>query len=157
VFDLIAGLPLHPLLVHLAVVLLPVMAVVTPLVVARPAWRPALRWVVIADFVTFVGVFVTAQAGESLQSRLSQAAGHPVAHDHGEMGDMLVPISLLLFLVALAAMFAMRRGGFLVPASIVVVALVGLLGVGMTVAVGHSGAQASWQERVANTPAPQGD
>ncbi len=156
-FDLILGLPLHPLLVHVAVVLLPVMGVVTPLVVARPAWRPALRWVVIVDFVTFVAVFATVQAGESLQSRLSQAAGHPVAHDHGEMGQLLGPIALLLFLVALGALFAVRRGGFLVPASIVAVILVGVLGVGLTVAVGHSGAEASWKERVANTPAPQGD
>lgn len=154
---MIAGLPLHPLLVHAAVVLLPTMGVATPLVLARPSWRPALRWVVIADFITFVGVFATAQAGEALQSRLSQAAGRPVAHDHGEMGDTLVPIALLLFLVALGAMYAVRRGGILVPVSIVVVSLVGLLGVGVTIAVGHSGAQASWQERVANTPPPKGD
>jgi uncharacterized membrane protein len=157
VFDLVSGLPLHPLLVHAAVVLLPVMGVVTPLVVARASWRPALRWVVVADFVTFGGIFVTAQAGEALQSRLSQAVGRPVAHDHGELGDLLIPVALLLFLAALGAMFAVRRGGFLVPASVIVVSLIGVLGVGMTVAVGHSGAQASWQERVANTPPPKGD
>lgn len=157
VFDIIAGLPLHPLLVHLAVVLLPVMAVVTPLVVARPAWRPALRWVAVADLVTFVAVFATAQAGETLQSRLTQVAGQSVAEDHGELGEKLAPIALLLFLVALGAMFAVRRGGVLVPMSIVVAGLVGLLGVGMTVAVGHSGATASWEERVANTPPPKDD
>ncbi|HET9654921.1 MAG TPA: DUF2231 domain-containing protein [Kineosporiaceae bacterium] len=156
-FDLIAGVPAHPLLVHAAVVLLPVMAVVTPLAVARPSWRPALRWVAVADFVTFVGVFATAQAGEALQSRLSQAEGHPVAHDHGELGDLLAPVALLLFLVALAAWFAVRRGGVLVPVAVVVVSLVGLLGIGMTIAVGHSGATATWQEEVAHTPPPQGD
>ena len=156
-FDLIAGLPLHPLLVHAAVVLLPLMAVVTPLVVARPSWRPALRWVVLADFVTFIGVFATAQAGETLQSRLTQAAGHAVAQDHGRMGHLLAPVALLLFLAALGALFAVRRGGALVPASVVVVGLVGLLGIGMTVAVGHSGAQASWEQRVANTPPPKGE
>jgi uncharacterized membrane protein len=155
VFDLISGLPVHPLLVHAAVVLLPVMAVVTPLVVARPSWRPALRWVVIADFVTFVGVFATAQAGEALQSRLSQAAGHVVAHDHGQLGKLLGPVALLLFLAALGALFAVRRGGALVPVSVVVLVLVGALGIGMTVAVGDSGARASWQQRIANTPAPQ--
>lgn len=148
---------MHPLLVHAVVIVLPVMGVVTPLVVARAGWRPMLRWVVVADFLTFICVFGTAQAGESLQSRLSQATGHPVAHDHGEMGDTLVPISLLLFLAALGALYLLRRGGFWRTASIVVVSLVGVLGVGMTVAVGHSGAQASWQERVANTPPPKGD
>ena len=156
-FDLIAGLPLHPLLIHVAVVLLPLMGVVTPLVVARPQWRPALRWVVVADFVTFVCMFATAQAGEALQSRLSQAAGHQVARDHGQLGQLLAPAALLLFLVALTALFAVRRGGFLVPISVVLVGLVGLLGIGLTLAVGHSGAQASWEQRIANTPPPQGD
>lgn len=156
-FDTLSGLPLHPLLVHAAVVLLPVMSVVTVLVVARSAWRPALRWVVVADFITFVCVFATAQAGEALQSRLSQAVGHPVAHDHSELGETLIPISFLLFLVALGARYLLRRGGLWATVSIVAVGLVGLLGVGMTVAVGHSGAEASWQERVANTPPPKGD
>lgn len=154
-FDLIAGLPLHPLLIHVAVVLLPLMGVVTPLVVARPQWRPALRWVVVADFVTFVCMFATAQAGEALQSRLSQAAGQQVAQDHGRLGHLLAPLALLLFLAALGALFAVRRGGFWVPAAVVAVSLVGVLGVGLTLVVGHSGAQASWEQRVANTPPPQ--
>jgi hypothetical protein len=157
VFDLIAGIPAHPLLVHAAVVLLPVMAVVTPLVVARPGWRPVLRWVVVADFVTFVTMFATAQAGEALQSRLSQAAGQPVAHDHAELGELMTPVAMVLFLVALAALFALRRGGFLVPVAVGVVALAGVLALGVTVVVGHSGAEASWQERIANTPPPKGD
>jgi hypothetical protein len=156
-FDVISGLPMHPLLVHAAVVLLPVMGVVTSLVVARPAWRPVLRWVVIADAATFVVMIVTAQAGEALQSRLSQATGLPVAHDHGELGDLMAPVALLLAVVALAAMFAIRRGGVLVPVSVVVVTLVGLLALGLTVAVGHSGAKASWQERIADTPSPKDD
>jgi hypothetical protein len=116
-----------------------------------------LRWVVVADFVTFLAVFATAQAGEALQSRLSQAAGRPVAHDHGEFGELMSPVAMALFLVALAALFALRRGGFLVPLAVGVVALVGVLGLGVTVVVGHSGAEASWQERIANTPPPKGD
>jgi uncharacterized membrane protein len=157
VFDLISGVPLHPLLVHASVVLLPLMAVVTPLVVARPTWRPALRWVVIADFLVLVAVFATVQAGEALQSRLSQKEGRPVAEDHGELGDLLTPVALLLFLVALAAVYAIRKGGILIPAAVVVVSLVGLTAIGMTVVVGHSGATAVWKDEVAGTPAPQGD
>jgi hypothetical protein len=157
VFDMISGLPIHPLLVHVAVVLLPVMGVVTTLVVARTSWRPALRWVVIADLLTFVAIFVTVESGEALQSRLSQVAGQTVAEDHGELGKVLIPIALLLFLVALGAHFALPRGGILVPVSIVAVGLVALLGVGMTVAVGHSGATASWHDKMANTPPPLGD
>jgi hypothetical protein len=133
------------------------MALVTPLVVARPSWRPALRWVVIADFLVLLTVFATAQAGEALQSRLSQKEGRTVAEDHADMGDMLTPVALLLFLVALAAMYAIRKGGALVTASIVVVSVVGLDTIGMTSVVGHSGATAVWKDEVAGTPAPQGD
>lgn len=155
-FDLIGGLPLHPLLVHAAVILLPVMGVVTPLVVAVPRWRPRLPWVVAADLGTAVAMVATVQSGEALQSRLSQVAGFTVARGHGDAGRILAGIGLLLFLLAAASLFAVRRGGLLIPVAVVLLSALGAVGVGLTVVVGHSGATASWQERIAGTPPPLG-
>ena len=87
-FDVIAGLPVHPLVVHAVVVLLPIMAVVTVLVAARTPWRGALRWVVVADALVLVSAVVADQSGEALQGRLSQA-GEKVAEDHGELGGTI--------------------------------------------------------------------
>lgn len=40
-FDLVNGLPVHPLVVHAVVVLLPLAIVGTILVAVRPTWRRA--------------------------------------------------------------------------------------------------------------------
>jgi hypothetical protein len=151
-FDLIGGLPLHPLLVHATVVLLPVMAVVTPLVAARARWRPLLKWVVVADLATFVLAFATVQAGEALQTRLIKAAGgEPVAKTHGELGHLPAVLSLALLLVAVVALFAARKGGLVMALSVVLLSVIGLASLGVIVVVGHSGATASWQQRIAGT------
>ncbi len=142
-------------------VLLPVMAVVTVAVAARPSWRaPAALWVMVANGVVLLLCFAGAGSGESLQSRLSQAAGRRVADDHAEMGG-LVPWFAFLLLVASAVVYlSVRRGGTgpLVPIGIALSAAAGVAAIGIVVAVGHSGASATWQERMAGTPAPvEGD
>jgi hypothetical protein len=155
-FDVVSGLPVHPLVVHAVVVLLPLMAVVTVLVTARAPWRGALRWVVVADALVLVSAVVADQSGEALQGRLSQA-GEKVAEEHGELGGTVPVVALALLLTAVLAWVATRKGGVLVPVSIVAVSLAAIASVGLVVAVGHSGAQATWQEEIAGTHAPVGD
>lgn len=155
-FDVISGLPVHPLVVHAVVVLLPLMAVVTVIVAARAPWRGALRWVVVADALVLVSAVVADQSGEVLQGRLSQA-GEKVAEDHGELGGTIPAVALVLLLTAVLAWFATRKGGVLVPVSIVAVTLAAIASIGLVVAVGHSGAKASWEQRIAGTHAPVGE
>lgn len=156
-FDLVSGLPVHALVVHGVVVLLPLMSVVTVVVAARAGWRGALRWVVLADALVLVSAVVADQSGEKLQARLSQTAGHVVAHDHGELGGTIPAFAFLLLLAAGFAWFAHRRGGVLVPLSIAAVSLAALAATGMVVAVGHSGATATWDQKIAGTHAPVGE
>lgn len=156
-FDLLSGLPVHALVVHGVVVLLPLMAVVTLVVTAKAGWRGALRWVVLADAVVLVSAVVADQSGETLQARLSQTAGHVVAEDHGELGGTIPAFALALLLAAGFAWFASRRGGVLVPLSVAAVAVAAVASVGMVLAVGHSGAKATWDERIAGTHAPVGE
>ncbi len=96
-FGSIAGLPLHPLVVHGVVVLLPLMAVVTVLVTFVSRWRGAAWLVVVANAGVTVMALVAKESGERLKDAL------PVESDaidrHAELGDVL-PLFALGLLVA---------------------------------------------------------
>jgi len=163
-FDLLQGLPVHPLVVHAVVVLLPLVALGTVAVTTVPRWRRLLVWWVGADAVALVLSFVAKESGETLQRRLSQAAGHPIAHDHAEQGDLIPVIAFALLATAAVAYWLVGRlpVGDPTPGSrravaVVLVAVAALGTVGWTVAVGHTGAVAVWKEQIANTATPTGD
>jgi hypothetical protein len=64
------GLPAHPLLLHVPVVLVPVLSVVSVALAVRPAWR--LRFGLSAGvlaIVTMAGTILTAGAGEALKKQ----------------------------------------------------------------------------------------
>jgi len=144
VFDSIAGLPLHPLVVHAVVVLLPLMSAVTVAVAVRPQWRGAASWVVVADVLVLVAAFVAKQSGEKLQGRLSAIrGGAAVAKQHGEQGSLL-PLFALLLVAASIVVWLARRRPALTMVSIVLAVVAGVAAIGWTLVVGHSGATDVW-------------
>jgi hypothetical protein len=149
-FDTITGLPVHALVVHAVVVLLPLMSLVTFVVAFRAAWRSALPFVVVADFLVFLSTFVARQSGQALQGRLSRLTQQPVATEHGERGTLLIWFALALVVVAAIAWAIARSGGSMMPA-LALVAVVGLAATGWTVLTGDSGARAVWKDTIANT------
>jgi hypothetical protein len=155
VFDTFAGLPLHPLVVHAVVVLLPLMSLVTIAVAARPAWRVAALPVVVADALVLVGALVAKESGERFQARLSQLrGGAAVASEHAEQGGRLPLFALALLVAAVVVWFARRRPG-LAGASVVLAVVAGLAAISWTVVVGHSGAEDVWSSVVSSgSPAP---
>jgi uncharacterized membrane protein len=101
VFDLINGLPVHPLVVHAVVVLLPLAVLGTIAIALRPAWRlPYGYFVVGAAAVATVLLPVSTSSGEALEERV----GNP--GEHAELGDQLIwfALPLLILLVALVVM-----------------------------------------------------
>ena len=63
----ISGLPLHPLVVHAAVVFAPLAALNALLYAAVPRWRWLLRWpLVVLTLVAVGSALVAAASGESL-------------------------------------------------------------------------------------------
>ena len=148
-FDTISGLPVHVLVVHAVVVLLPLMALVTVAVAVRRSWRSAAAWVVVADAVVVALAFVAKESGAALQKRLQQFdAG--VAKAHSEQGDVLWLFALGL-LVAAVLVWLTSRSARLVPAAVVVAVLAGGAAVTWTYLTGESGARAVWGETVTNT------
>jgi hypothetical protein len=163
----IAGIPAHPLIVHAVVVLLPLAAVGTVLVAARPVWRRQLGvWVLLLTFAGVAAVPVATQIGEQLEHTLG---GSPLIKIHEDRaGTLLIPA--LIFLVLLAAtVFAGRRFDAAAPvdgpgaahaatttttdtATLqrvttivgVLAALAGLVVMGLVIWIGHAGATAVW-------------
>ena len=152
-FDTIAGLPMHPLLVHAPVVLLPLGALGLLLVLVRRAWRERYGFLVGAALVAGAGAaFAAAESGEALAKRVGVPA------DHSTWGDRLPLAAGALAVVALGWLLSTRRSaqsglakGLGALAAVLAVAVVAL-----TALVGHSGASAAWKDRIAATPSSTG-
>jgi hypothetical protein len=153
-FDTISGLPVHALVVHAVVVLLPLMSLVTIAIAVRPRWRHHAPVVAVIDGLVVVLAWVAKLSGEELQARL-QGFDPQVAHDHGEQGSLVPYVALAVFAAAVL-LWATQRFPGLVPLAVVVAVLAGAGGLAWTYITGESGARAVWGETVANTQAPQG-
>ncbi|WP_329787454.1 DUF2231 domain-containing protein [Lentzea sp. DG1S-22] len=156
----IDGIPLHPLLVHAVVVLLPLAALCSVAIALVPAWRRRYSWVVLG--VTLAGVAsvpAAKQTGEDLQAGLARnGVQSPVIQTHAELGDMLLPLALgfgvAVIALLVAGRLADRERQAEAPAtktwrviSVAVSVLVVVLAVGatvQTVRAGHSGSEAVW-------------
>src|SRR5687767_15917313 len=84
----IDGIPLHPLLVHAVVVLLPLAALSSVAIALVPSWRRKYAWPVLG--VTLAGVAavpVAKQAGEELMATLESRVGpNPAIQTHADFG-----------------------------------------------------------------------
>jgi hypothetical protein len=151
VFDTFAGLPLHALVVHAVVVLLPLMSLVTIAVAVRPGWRRAALPVVVADALVLGIAFVAKESGEALQHRL----GGQVALEHGEQGALVPWFALALLVAAVVVWLARGRpergSAALTAVSVVLAAVTGVAAIGWTVRAGDSGAREVWSGVVAST------
>jgi uncharacterized membrane protein len=150
VFDTIAGLPVHALVVHAVIVLVPLASLGALAVAWKPAWDRTYGWLVVgAAFLATGSAFVAKESGEALASRV----GVPVTHM--SIARWMPVFAGLLFL-ATAALWWYDRGGddrrtrtrVLLAAAVVLTAVVALVWV---VLAGHSGATAVWGKTIPNT------
>ena len=151
-FDTIGGLPLHPLTVHAASVLIPLSALALVLLVFVPKWRKAYLPLTVGALAVSVGLaFAAKQSGEALAARV----GNPA--DHQELGDLLFPASIGLFFLGAAFYFftktknpkwTLQLAGGLSTAAVAGVVILSVL-------VGHSGAEATWGNRIEATAASE--
>ncbi|MEO6142504.1 MAG: DUF2231 domain-containing protein [Dermatophilaceae bacterium] len=145
-FDTVFGLPIHALVVHGVVVLLPLMALVTAAVAFVPRLRVLAAWPVAVVNAGMVAMtFVARQSGEALQTRL----GGQVAQDHAALGRNLIWFALGMFAVSLVV--AVKRRSERATLGVVLVVVAGALAIIWTIRVGHSGSSAVWSGIVAST------
>ena len=144
------GLPAHPLVVHGAVVLVPLAALVTVLVVLVPRWRPTLAVVAGLAVAAFVVVWLATGSGDALEHQVDKTE---LVHEHAEMGEQLLPIVGIAgaATIGVAVIERLRRRGRSVATGVVVV--LSVLAVGgavvetvQVVRTGHAGARATWDD-----------
>lgn len=143
--DTVAGLPVHPLVVHAAVVLVP-LAALGAIIIAfvRAASRRFGILVVIAAGAGAVASLLAKESGEQLAARV----GMP--QEHADLGDTMPIIAAALFVVVLVFWLVdrgvpmNRRRPIWLSALAVVQVLVAALAIYWMLRVGHSGAEAVW-------------
>lgn len=142
--DEVAGLPLHPLAVHAAVVLIPLSAL--GLIVMASSGKRSKRYsplVVFVGVVATVAAFISQWSGQALRSTADLGGS-----EHFRYGEWLpwVAVATLALIIILALMDRQGGGkrnavGTLLSVLAIVVSLVA---VAATVVVGYSGAQLVW-------------
>ncbi|MFF4620502.1 hypothetical protein [Nonomuraea jabiensis] len=156
------GLPLHSLVVHAAVVCLPLAALGTILMAFWPAAARRL-WpaVLFVATIALIAVPLSITSGETLKDKVGENA---LIEAHEEQGEQVLPFVIVLWLAALGISLATRLMGHTKrsrhesaaaragprwhAAMVIVLAVLALVGgVGGTLATvraGHSGAQTVW-------------
>lgn len=151
-FDTFNGLPVHPLVVHAIVVLLPLSVLGTILIAVRPRWRTRYGFLVVAAAaVATVLLPVATSSGEYLEKKVGDPG------EHADLGDQLIWFALpLLVLVAALVLLQWRTERADPPAEgtattstmltvVAVLAVIAAVACGIQVyRVGDSGARAAW-------------
>ena len=152
ILDSVAGLPMHPLIVHGAVVLVPLAALGLMLMAVRAAFSRRFGVLV----VTVAGAAALASVAAKLSGEeLAERVGTPEVH--AELGDVMPLIAIGLFVLGLVFWLVDRgipgnkpRPGWLIVYAIVLFAA-SVFAIYWTIRVGHSGAEAVWSDVVPGT------
>ncbi|QYN37148.1 hypothetical protein K1T35_07845 [Pseudonocardia sp. DSM 110487] len=157
----IDGIPLHPLVVHAVVVLLPLAALGAVVIAVRRSWRRSFGIPVLLIALAGVAAIPMATStGSELYTALD--VQNPVLDIHMQRASWLLPVALaflvLLGSAVLTELAAVRAevGAHAAPAATptryrvatglsAVAALTGLATAAIVVLVGHAGSMAVWQ------------
>jgi uncharacterized membrane protein len=136
------GLPVHPLIVHLAVVLIPLAAIAAIVMAVKPGVSRKYGAVIIG--ITVVGQLssiVAKLSGEALLERLDMELER-----HTELGNLapLASVPLLVLVILLYQVDRRRRGSKVRNLIAVLTVIAALFAAGYIALTGHSGAEAVW-------------
>jgi hypothetical protein len=141
----LAGLPLHPLLVHSAVVLVPLVAIGALVMSYLPSFsRRHGKIILILAVIAQVSVFLAKMSGEAFAEILDKNV-----EKHAELGE-ITPLLTLPMVVLIYLRWRMDRSGStfgsvvirrLTSVALVVASIVSLVVIFL---VGHSGASSVW-------------
>ena len=142
----IGGLPLHPLVVHAAVVLTPVAALTALLYALVGRWREWLRWPMVGLALVATGAVVAAYlSGDNFLASRPELSRNPLVRTHEDRAGLL--LWLTLGLGAVAALTGGLHGRTTAGLRVGLRVLLALAGVAVLVQVvltGDAGSRAVW-------------
>lgn len=147
--DTLSGLPLHPLVVHAAVVLVPLAALGAILMAFLPRFsRRFGPLVVVVSVVAAASAWLARVTGGTLNETVS------VSEEHAEWGHQM-PVAAVALALLTVVFWLFDRGvpsnrsrAWWLKALALLVVLVSVVAVYLTVVAGHSGAEAVWASRL---------
>jgi uncharacterized membrane protein len=153
--DQINGLPVHALVLHAAVIFVPLLAVASIVYGLIARWRSHIGWAVaLLAIVAPLSAFIAMESGKELFARLQSdnrvsPAGVEIINDHMGFGTRTFWFSLALGVITLIMVFAtLRKAGSLPRAADLGLALVMIVLAAITgyyvFRTGDSGATAVW-------------
>ena len=153
--DLINGLPIHPLINHAVAVLVPLAAIGALLVILIPKLKVTYTpLVLVTVLLATMSAFIATQSGEALSERVGLPNSHAI---QGERLSFVVLAFSILFII----WFALEKSDRIQEAVAnlfkrvlkVVIPIVAISSFVLTISVGHSGAEATWKDRITQTQA----
>jgi hypothetical protein len=144
-FGMLAGLPLHPLLVHSAVVLVPLVSIGALVMSYLPSFsRRHGKLILILAVIAQVSVFLAKMSGEAFAEILDKNV-----EKHAELGE-IAPLVTIPMVALIYLRWRMDRAGSttgsvvirrLISVALVIASLANLVVIFL---VGHSGASSVW-------------
>ena len=156
-FERVGALPLHVLVIHAAVVVLPVAALTLIAFALLPRWRWLLRWpALLLGLGALVLAYVAKESGEAFVAAVPTL--EQAVREHEERGDLLFWFCLIFAVVAVAAVLLLGGPSALAsgkgakatkskPLELVTsaaVVVIGVLVIYQTIRTGDAGAKAVW-------------
>jgi uncharacterized membrane protein len=152
--DSISGVPLHPLVVHVAVILVPLAAIALILLGWKSEWRHhyALPIALLA-IGGAVAAIIAASTGEGIEATVREAAGSRVRFgEHPEQGDTARLFAVIFAMGATALWIVetwreqLQFKAWSATAAYVGSSVVGVIAIATMVIAGHSGAALVWKD-----------
>jgi len=141
----ISGLPLHPLVVHAAVVFTPLAALTALGYSLLTRWRERLRWPMLALAVVATLAVVTAfLSGKSFLDSNPALGQKPIVGTHEQRGELLLWLTLGFGVVAVVAGWLHARSGPVQVTLRVVLAVASAAVLVQVVLTGDAGSRAVW-------------
>lgn len=150
--DQLFGLPAHPLVVHAAVVLLPLAAIATVVLAFLPRFRRTYGPIVIGlAALATLAVGLAQGSGEELQHKVDRTQ---LVEEHTEQGEVVLPWAIVLTVASVVVVgvpeLLERKpdlpGRALTGAALVLALVAGIGATYTVIDVGHSGAKATWND-----------
>jgi cytochrome b involved in lipid metabolism len=143
-FYLIGGLPVHALVVHFAVVILPIATLGVLAAIYLPKYASKFTFIsIIALVIGTVFAYIASQSGEALSEKIG------LPQNHANYGDILPNIAAVFTLLTIIwYLIKIEKIQKKIKFFNHLTALVGVVVMGLTFITGHTGAQAVWEGKI---------